>query len=73
MAVQKSEEESKADVRGIQVWILDVSAIPETKQIVLFAAAKGQFESSDNLVYGLGNYLGFMKYLTILSKIVSAI
>lgn len=41
-------------MRGIQVWILDVSAIPQTKQIVLFAAAKGQFESSDNLVYGLG-------------------
>lgn len=36
------------------MWILDVAAIPHTKQIVLFAAAKGQFESSDNLVYGLG-------------------
>lgn len=56
---QATEEESRADVRGIQVWILDVSAIPQTKQIVLFAAAKGQFESSDNLVYGLGkiNYI----------------
>ncbi|ODN04961.1 hypothetical protein Ocin01_01707 [Orchesella cincta] len=51
--VWATEEESRADVRGIQVWILDVAALPQTKQIVLFAAAKGQFESSDNLVYGL--------------------
>jgi hypothetical protein len=46
-------EEGGGDVRGIQAWCLDAAYNLNTKRIAVFAAAKRQSETTDNLVYGI--------------------
>jgi len=55
--LQASDDDNRNDLRVIQSWVLDVTIVPSTKQLAVFAAAKSQFESTENLVYGIGKHV----------------
>jgi len=53
----------RSDIRGIQAWSLDGIYNSNTKQIAVFAAARNQYETADNLVYGIGKCLDIENWI----------